>query len=49
LESEEYFDIRYGDAKFGISPAFGIWSCFDTIFPYYGPFSLFWNGNVTIV
>jgi hypothetical protein len=31
--SEECFDIRYGDAGFGICPA-GFWSCICPIFPH---------------
>lgn len=32
--SEEHFDIRYGDAEFGVRPAEFL-SCFDPVFPHY--------------
>ena len=42
--SEEHFDIRHGDTEFGVCPA-GFWSRFGSVFPYYAPFPVFWNGN----
>lgn len=45
---KENFDIRYGDAKFGVCPA-GIWSCFGPVSPHYAPFLMFWNGNVMYI
>ena len=43
--SEEHFDIRRGDAEFGVCPA-GFQSCFGPVFPHYAPFPTFWNDNV---
>ena len=39
--SEECFDIRHGDAEFGVYQA-GFWFCFGPEFPHYDV----WNGNV---
>jgi hypothetical protein len=38
--SEECFDIRHGDAEFGV------WSCFYPVFLHYVIFTPFWNCNV---
>ena len=43
--SEEHFDIRHGDAEFGICPA-AFWHCFVPILPHYALFPPFQNGNV---
>ena len=32
--SEAHFDIRHGDAEFGVCPA-GFQSCFGPVFPHY--------------
>ena len=42
---EEHFDIRYGDAEFGVCPA-SFQSCFALAFPGSVSFPPFWNGNV---
>lgn len=42
--SEKYFDIRHGDAKFGVYPA-GFWTGFGSVFPHHAPFPHFWNDN----
>ena len=43
--SEEHFDIRHGDAEFGICPT-GFWFCFGPVFSHYVPLTPFWNGDV---
>ena len=43
--SEEHFDIRHGDAEFGVCPA-DFSSCFSLVFSYYAPFPPIWNSNV---
>ena len=42
--SEEHFDIRHGDAEFGVCPA-RFWSSFGPVFSYYAPFPTFWNSD----
>ena len=39
-KSEKHFDIRYGDAEFGVC---GFWSYFGLVFIHY---ALFQNGKV---
>jgi hypothetical protein len=46
--TEECFDIRHEVAEFGVCLA-GFLSCFGPVFPYYAPFSMYWNGNVSPV
>ena len=43
--TKEHFDIRHGDAQFGVCPA-GFQSYFGPVFPYYVPFPPFWDNNV---
>ena len=43
--SEEHFDIRHGDAEFGICPA-GFRPCCGPVFPCYAPSPPVRNGNV---
>ena len=40
--SEERFDIRHGNAEFGVCPA-GFRSCFGPVFPHSAPFPVFWK------
>ena len=42
---EEHFDIRHGDAEFGVCPA-SFQSCFALAFLGSVSFPPFWNGNV---
>ena len=43
--SEERFDIRHGDAEFGVRQT-SFQSCFGLVFPNYLAFSPFLNGDV---
>jgi hypothetical protein len=43
--SKEHFDIRHGDAEFGVCPA-DFWSCFGSVFSHYVPFHTSWNSNI---
>ena len=43
--SEEHFDIRHGDAEFGVCPVV-FWSCCGPVCPHYAPFPSIWNGKV---
>ena len=42
---EEYFNIRPGDAEFGVCLP-GFQSCFGPVFSLYGSFPIFWNENI---
>ena len=44
-KSEEYFDIKHGDAEIEVCPA-SFWSSFGLVFPHYALFPPFWNGDV---
>jgi hypothetical protein len=39
------FDIRHGDAEFGVCPAV-FRSCFCPVFPHSAPYPMFENSNV---
>ena len=43
--SEELFDIRHGDAEFGVFPD-NFQSCFGPVFPHYASVPKFWNDKV---
>jgi hypothetical protein len=40
--SEKHFDVRYGDAMFGVCR---VWLRFGPVFSHCVPFYTFWNGN----
>ena len=43
--SKEHFDIRHGDAKFGVCPV-GFHSCFGLVFDHYAPSPMFCNSYI---
>ena len=45
-KTEEHFEIRHGDAEFGIFTE-GYWSWFGAVFTHYAPFHTVQNSNIS--